>query len=57
MTIAAVCGVLFFGCFTIGTRRFAMRHNWRPTGVAQFNGFHGQWPWQMTHPPLMRCRS
>ena len=45
--------VLFFllGCFTIvGTRQIAIVTTFgRPTGVSLNNGFHGKWPWQMTH--------
>lgn len=55
MTIAAVAAAavfFFLGCFTIvGTRQFAIMTTFgRPTGVSLNNGFHGKWPWQMTHP-------
>lgn len=55
VTIAAVAAAavfFFLGCFTIvGTRQFAIMTTFgRPTGVSLNNGFHGKWPWQMTHP-------
>jgi regulator of protease activity HflC (stomatin/prohibitin superfamily) len=54
VTIAALAAaVLFFvlGCFTIvGTRQIAIVTTFgRPNGVSLNNGFHGKWPWQMTH--------
>lgn len=50
---ALSAAVLFFllGCFTVvGTRQIAIVTTFgRPTGVSLNNGFHGKWPWQMTH--------
>lgn len=49
LTLAVLA--FFFGCFTIvGTRQIAIVTAYgRPTGVSLNNGFHGKWPWQMTH--------
>ena len=54
VTIGALAAaVLFFllGSFTIvGTRQIAIVTAFgRPNGVSLNNGFHGKWPWQMTH--------
>ncbi|MDC8981746.1 SPFH domain-containing protein [Mycobacterium marinum] len=54
VTLGALgAAVLFFlmGCFTIvGTRQIAIVTTFgRPNGVSLNNGFHGKWPWQMTH--------
>lgn len=49
--VAAAAAIFLLGCFTIvGTRQIAIVTTFgRPTGVSLNNGFHGKWPWQMTH--------
>lgn len=50
---AVAAAVMFFvlGSFTmVGTRQIAIVTTFgRPTGISLNNGFHGKWPWQMTH--------
>ncbi|MFV0494046.1 SPFH domain-containing protein [Mycobacterium sp.] len=54
VVVGALAAAMFFfamGCFTVvGTRQISILTTFgRPTGVSLNNGFHGKWPWQMTH--------